>query len=561
MVIFMLKELYIENLAVIKQATITFNNNLNIFTGETGAGKSILINGINAILGQRTSKEIVRTGSEKAVIVALFININRTTKDKLAEFGISIDDNELSITREIFSDGGSVARINSRTTTVSILREVGETLINIHGQHDNQILLSPEKHIDIIDNFGGLHTFLSDYQTSFKSLQETARNINKLALDEKEKINRAADLTEKINEIEELDITENEDAEIEEEYKISKNSAKIYEAVNNAYLLLSGTDDTTGSIVLTDNAAEELLTLTELLGDLEPISKRLKTASIEIDDISSELSRLLSLLDLDPKHFEYLTIRREQLNKIKRKYGPELSDVLEKYNQYTAELEQLQGNDSKIDLLKNKKIELLEEVSQKAKLLSKQRETACSKFIEQVTSELTFLDMPNVKLAVLHDKGKLTINGMDTLELLISANVGEPPKPIAKIASGGELSRIMLALKNVLADKDNIPTLIFDEIDSGVSGRAAQKIGIKLSQISKFRQVLCVTHLAQIAIMADNHLCIEKNVVENSTITKVKALTFDERKYEIARIMGGDNVTELLLKNAEELINSSKKLV
>lgn len=557
----MLKELYIENLAVIKQATITFNNNLNIFTGETGAGKSILINGINAVLGQRTTKEIVRTGSEKAVVVALFINLSNSTKDKLSELGFTIEDNEVSITREIFSDGGSVARVNSRTTTVSILREIGETLINIHGQHDNQILLSPEKHINIIDNFGSLHNSLAEYQSSFKTLQETARKINKLTLDEKEKNHRIFELTEIINEIETLELYENEDVEIEEEYNVSKNAAKLFEAVNNAYIFLSGTDDMTGAIVETDNAAEELLPLTEFLGDLEPIASRLKAASIEIDDISSELSHLSSRLDIDPKHFDYLSKRREDLNKIKRKYGPELVDVLKTHNNALVELEQLEGNDSQIELLRNQKSELLAEVTQKAKLLSTQREEVAITFIERVTSELTFLDMPNVKLEVSHEKGKLTVNGMDTLEFLISANVGEPPKPIAKIASGGELSRIMLALKNVLADKDDIPTLIFDEIDTGVSGRAAQKIGIKLAQISKFRQVLCVTHLAQIAIMADNHLCIEKNVVDNTTITKVKALDLDERKYEIARIMGGDNATELLLKNAEELINSAKKLV
>jgi len=557
----MLKELYIENLAVIKQATITFNNNLNIFTGETGAGKSILINGINAVLGQRTSKEIVRTGCEKAVIVALFVNLSQTTKNKLTELNTAFEDDEIIITREIFSDGGSVARINSRTITVSSLREIGETLINIHGQHDNQILLSPEKHINIIDNFGDIHNHLTQYQLSFKNLQETARKINKISVDEREKVHRIFELNEIINEIESLDISENEDITIEEEYNLSKNSARIFEAVNNAYEFLIGTDDSTGAIVLADNAAEEMLPLSDLLGDLEPISNRLKSASIEIDDISSELSHLLSRLDLDPKHFEFITKRREDLNKIKRKYGAELSDVFKKLSDCVSELDVLEDNDSQIEILKNQKQEQLGDVTKKAKILCQKREEASVNFIKQVTSELAFLDMPNVKLEVLHDKGKLTINGMDTIELLISANVGEPPKPIAKIASGGELSRIMLALKNVLADKDDIPTLIFDEIDTGVSGRAAQKIGIKLAQISKFRQVLCVTHLAQIAIMADNHLCIEKNVVENSTITNVKTLNFDERKHEIARIMGGDNVTDLLLKNAEELINSSKSLV
>lgn len=557
----MLKEIYIENLAVIQKASISFDSKLNIFTGETGAGKSILINGINAILGQRTSKEIVRTGSEKAIIVALFTNLPHSTKDRLKELGIECEDDELSICREILSDGGSIARINQRATTVAVLREIGETLINIHGQHDNQILLSPDRHILILDNFGGAQEKLAGYQTSFKALQETARQIKKLTLDEKEKVRRMAELTELIAEIDALNIYENEDVEINAEYDLSKNAAKLSQAVYSANAFLSGTDESIGAIILADNAAEELSPFIELLSDLEPIIQRLKTASIEIDDVSSDLTQLMDRLDLDPLRFEYISKRRDELNKIKRRFGPELSDVILKFEKAIEELDQLNSSDTEIQKLNNQKQILLDETTQKAKELSSFRKNASEKFIEQVTGELVFLDMPNVKLEVAIETGKLTISGMDTVELLISANVGEPPKPIAKIASGGELSRIMLALKNVLAEKDDIPTLIFDEIDTGVSGRAAQKIGIKLGQISRFRQVLCVTHLAQIAIMADNHLCIEKNVVENKTITDVKKLSFEERKYEIARIMGGDNITELLLQNAEELLNKVPSMI
>lgn len=557
----MLRELYIENLAVIKKATISFCNNLNIFTGETGAGKSILINGINAILGQRTTKDIVRTGCDKAIISALFNDIPQETMDKLKEYGLSCDDNQLTITREISSDGGSVARLNLRAVNITVLKEIGETLINIHGQHDNQILLKPEKHIDILDNFGSLGEMIDDYRECFKMLQDTARQINTMATNEKEKAFRIKELQEYINEIEELEISENEDKDIEDEYNHSKNFSRLFEGLNSAKLLLVGNDDISGSIVEVDNSAEKLIVMTDIMPELEPLSKRLKDASIELDDISSEISHLISKIDISPERFEYVTKRLELLNKVKRKYGPELSDVIAFYNKCVAEHEQLSGNDSKIEALKEKKALLLNEVTIKAKNLSVAREQASIKFIEQVTKELAFLDMPNVKLEVLLTKGKLTVNGMDSIEFMISANIGEPPKPIAKIASGGELSRIMLALKNVLADKDNIPTLIFDEIDTGVSGRAAQKIGIKLEEISKFRQVLCVTHLAQIAVMADNHLYIEKNVIDNSTVTQVKALDFDERKKEIARIMGGDNITELMLKNAEELIISSKKLV
>lgn len=554
----MLRELYIENLAVIKKSVITFDNNLNVFTGETGAGKSILINGINAVLGQRTSKDIVRTGADKAVIVALFTDIPDNVRDKLSEYGFELSDNELSVTREIFSDGGSVARINSRTTTVTALREIGELLINIHGQHDNQILLSAEKHLVILDSFGELDEILSDYHEAFRQLQETARTINRIISDEREKSRRISELNDIVEEIEALDISDNEDSEIEDEFQLLKDSARISEAVFKAYTILSGNDELTGAIVMADDAAEAIMPLSGLLADLEPLSKRLKDSSVELDDISSELNRLLESLDFEPGRFEFLKNRRDELNRIKRKYGPELSDVLDTYNKSTKELELLDGDGTELEKLKEKKQELLAQVTAKAKLLSDERKKAADCFIEKVTAELSFLDMPGVKLEVLSSTGKLTVNGMDNVEFLISANPGEPPKPIAKIASGGELSRIMLALKNVLAGKDNIPTLIFDEIDTGVSGRAAQKIGIKLSEISRHRQVLCVTHLAQIAVMADTHLYIEKNVVESSTLTTVKKLDFEERKHEIARIMGGDKVTELLLKNAEELILTSK---
>ena len=557
----MLRELYIENLAVIKKASISLCNNLNIFTGETGAGKSILINGINAILGQRTTKDIVRTGCDKAVISALFTDVPEDTLDKLNEYGLSCEDNQITITREISSDGGSVARINMRAVNITVLKEIGETLINIHGQHDNQILLKPEKHIEILDNFGSLGDILNDYRECFKMLQDIAREINTLAINEKEKELRVTELQERINEIEELEISENEDKEIEDEFNHSKNFSMLFEGLNSANMLLCGNDDISGSIVDVDNSAEKLIAMVDIMPNLEPLSKRLKDASIDLDDISSEISHIISKIDISPERFEYISKRRELLNKIKRKYGPELSDVIAFYNKCVSELEQLTGNESKIEVLKEKKSMLLNEVTVKAKSLSVARENASEKFIDQVTKELAFLDMPSVKLEVLQTKGKLTAHGMDNIEFLISANIGEPPKPIAKIASGGELSRIMLALKNVLADKDNIPTLIFDEIDTGVSGRAAQKIGIKLEEISKFRQVLCVTHLAQIAVMADNHLYIEKNVVDNATVTKVTTLDFNGRKKEIARIMGGDNITDLMLKNAEELITTSKKLV
>lgn len=556
----MLSEIYIENLAVIQKATIPISKNLNIFTGETGAGKSILINGINAILGQRITKDIVRTGSEKAIIVALFKDIPKATKVKLDEFGINYSDDELSISREISADGGSTARINGRTSTVSILKDIGETLINIHGQHDNQTLLAPEKHLDILDSFGGLNKNLSDYQESFKKLQEIARQINKLTVDEADKAQKIEMLTFKVNEIGLLDLEENEDVDIDEEFAVAKNSDQIAKALLLSKTLLMGDDNSSNIIDQAETILQELNPFCDVLNELSPLYTRLNSAKIELTDIAEEIAKLSDKLDLDPERFDFLTSRREEIFHIKRKYGPELSDVIKAYENAVKELESLENSNSQIDKLKKEKQILLTEVTEKAKSLSKAREKASEDFIKQVTGELAFLDMPNVKLDVSHQKGKLTVMGMDTIEFLISANIGEPPKPIAKIASGGELSRIMLALKNVIADKDDIPTLIFDEIDTGVSGRAAQKIGIKLAQIGKIRQVLCVTHLAQLAIMSDNHLLIEKNVIDNRTTTSIKQLDFNGKKQEIARIMGGDNVTELMLKNAEELLMSKNKI-
>lgn len=552
----MLKELYIENLAVIEKATIDFTENLNVFTGETGAGKSILINGINAILGQRVTKDIVRTGSEKAVISAEFTQLDQNVISKLDELGITYEDDQLFLSREIRSDGGSVARVNSRSVNISVLKEIGEMLVNIHGQHDNQILLAPEKHIHILDSFADAGEYIKDYQDSFKELQMLARKINKMKIDAGQRAFRIRQLEEIIAEIEQLKIKENEDEEIEQELAVSKNAVVLSEAVFSAVNLLNGDDENSGAVDMTSQAEKTLENYTELYSKLEPLYSRLSSTQIELSDIASELSALLDKLDVDPKRYDYLNQRNDELRKIKKKYGPKLSDVFETLEKSKSELEQLSGSEESLEELNRQKEQLLTLVSKKAKKLSDFRRKAGELFISRVTEELEFLNMPKVKLAVDQRYGKLTVNGMDTIEFLISANVGEEPKPIAKIASGGELSRIMLALKNVIADKDSISTLIFDEIDTGVSGKAAQKIGMKLKQISEIRQVLCVTHLSQIAVMADNHLLIEKNIVNDRTSTTVKHLDFDQRKYEIARIMGGDNISELMLENAEQLLKT-----
>lgn len=556
----MLSELYIENLAVIEKATIDFSDKLNVFTGETGAGKSILINGINAILGQRVTKDIVRTGTDKAVISALFTDIGDNVLQVLDELGISAEDGQLFLTREIRSDGGSVARVNSRAVNVSVLKAIGETLVTIHGQHDNQILMAPERHIEILDSYAESEALIEDYHSSFRELQSIAKKINKIKTEQSKKEFRMAELADIVEEINALNIHEGEDKEIEAELNISKNDVAISEALYMAKQLLSGDDDTDGAVEMTQRASKSVEGYTDIMTEISPIYDRLSSAAIEMEDISEEIGSLLDSLDIDPKRYDYLNQRSDELRRIMKKYGPELDDVLTTLENSQNELDELSGAEQSLDELNKEKERLLAEVSKKAKVLSDHRKKAGERFVSQVTEELEFLNMPKVKLVVQQKTGKLTINGMDSIEFLISANLGEEPKPIAKIASGGELSRIMLALKNVIAEKDSIGTLIFDEIDTGVSGRAAQKIGIKLKQISRLRQVLCVTHLAQMAVMADNHLLIEKNIQGDRTVTTVRTIDHEQRKYEIARIMGGENITELMLENAEQYLKDADNM-
>lgn len=553
----MLSQLYIENLAVIEKANIDFTGKLNVFTGETGAGKSILINGINAILGQRVTKDIVRTGTDKAVISAVFTAVPSECEQLLSQSGLTVEDGQLFLEREIRSDGGSIARINNRPVNISLLKQVGEMLVNIHGQHDNQILLSPDRHIDILDSYAESGEMLADYQESFHKLQRIAKQINALKTDANQKQFRISKLYDVVSEIENLNIKENEDEQIKAELAVSKNAVALSEAIYSANAVIAGTDDSRGVVENVSTANSYIEQYSDLMPELSALCERLDSAKIEIQDISQELDSILGKLNVDPKRFDWLNQRSEELRRICKKYGPALDDVLKTLADSKQELEMLENSEQDLSKLEAQKTEILTEVSKKALELSDFRKKASERFVKQVTGELEFLNMPNVKIVVDSVQGKLTLKGMDSIEFLISANVGEQPRPLAKIASGGELSRIMLALKNVIAQKDAIGTLIFDEIDTGVSGRAAQKIGLKLKNIARFRQVLCVTHLAQIAVMADNHILIEKNVVGNRTVTTVRPLAQEERKHEIARIMGGDSITPLLLENAQQLLDEA----
>ena len=553
----MLKEIYIQNLAVIKEAIIPLENRLNIFTGETGAGKSILINGINAVLGQRCTKDIVRTGCEKAVITALFNELSDEMCNKLEELGISCDDREITITREISADGGSVSRINNRTAPVSLLKEIGAMLINIHGQHDNQILLDSEKHMGILDAFGGDDTILNDYRVLFRDLQQTARRLGELKKLEQENVERRRILNEVIDDIGELELSEGEDDELKKEYETAKNSQNTIIAIKNTINAITGDGAANDMIVSSET---ELAPYTENSSDLNTIYERLAAAEIELADIASELETLADKVELDGQRLEYLGTRLNNINKMKRKYAVDCDGLIKLYENACRDIIQLESSGEDIKELIIKRDDLLRKVTEQAKMLYDYRESLAERFTKQVTAELEFLNMEGVVIKVRHDKGKLTVNGMDSVEFLISANKGEETRPISKIASGGELSRIMLALKSVIADKDSIPTMIFDEIDTGVSGKAAQKIGIKLREIGKVRQVICVTHLSQIAVMADNHLLIDKQIVGDRTETHVIQLDLDGRVSEVARIMGGDSPSSLMLDNARAEIKKASEL-
>ena len=539
----MLKELYIRNLAVIREAVIPLEKRLNIFTGETGAGKSILINGINAVLGQRCSKDIVRTGCDKAIVTALFTELSENVCRKLDELGIEHENSEITVSREINADGGSVARINSRTASASLLKEIGSLMINIHGQHDNQILLDSERHMEILDDFGGDNSLLEEYRVTFRELQQTARKLGELKKQEKNRIERIRHLSEIVSDIGVLELEAGEDDALEKEYAAANSSQRTISAIKAAVQAINGDDAANDMIAAAEG---EISSIADDSAEIQALYDRLSAVEIELSDIASELEKAADKAELDGQRVEYLRERLSVINKVKRKYMADSAELVKMYDSACHELTQLEGSDEEIKILAEKREQLLHKVTEQAKALYDYREKTAERFVKRVTEELEFLNMAGVILAVRHEKGKLTVSGMDTVEFLISANKGEEPKPISKIASGGELSRVMLALKSVIADKDSIDTMIFDEIDTGVSGKAAQKIGIKLKEIGKVRQVICVTHLSQIAVMADNHLMIEKNIVDGRT--------------EIARIMGGDNPGNLVMKAAEDELRKAAEL-
>ena len=555
----MLTEIYIENLAVIEKARIPLGKSFNAFTGETGAGKSILIHGINAVLGHRTSKDIVRTGCSKAVISALFQNIGENVRSVMEELGLECED-ELLLTREIFADGGSTARINHKTSTVSALKRLGEVLIDIHGQHDTQILMSSDRHMEMIDRFGGDNSLLTAYQDSFRNLQKTAKRLSALVKASQERQQKAQYMRTLAADVEKVGLKTGEEDEIAAALERMEQSESLISAVENAAEAVDN-DSSASAVSLVRDAQLSLERWSDMIPEAEGICQRLKAVELEMKDISETLRSLSESMELDEAKLQKLQSRSDAIRELTRYYVCTGDELVKQWEEAKAFLQNVQDDAGEIERLRTEKTRLLSEVSERAKALSSWRADTAERFTSSVAEQLAFLDMPGVRLEVAHTTGKLTLQGMDRMELMISANKGEALKPLAKIASGGELSRIMLALKCVIADKDSIPTMIFDEIDTGVSGRAAQKIGIKLSELGKVRQVLCVTHLSQIGIMAKHHLKIEKGIHDGRTSTNVTPLDFEGRVREIARIMGGDSPSSLILESArEELLREHPEL-
>lgn len=551
----MLKELDIENLAVIEKAAISFCENLNVFSGETGAGKSILIGGINAVLGGRIGRDIVRTGESKAVVSALFDDIPKHVVEKLKENGYSYD-GELLLQREITADGKGTARINGKIATAAVLREIASRLIDIHGQHDTAILMSTDNQRQILDTYGGLEDKLKEYREVFKEFSKISKEVKALQLQIEDRENRVAELTEKIEDVEGYDLKPDEEAEVTNSLEAARNYETIQKALLVAYMNISGGDEES-AVSLLQNASGELEKISENVEGLAELSARLSGILIDLEDIGSEVSKNLND-DYSPENVSLLENRKSDLLLLKRRYRMEINELIKALAVWKAELEDLKTGDDTLDKLNERRRELAEDVKKRAAEISDLRKKAADKLVAAITEELVFLDMPNVRFVFDFQRDKITSTGMDKIEMLISVNKGEEPKPMNKIASGGELSRIMLAVKNVLASADDVPTMIFDEIDTGISGRAAHKVGVKLYEIARKRQVLCVTHLAQIAAMGDRHLLIEKRSDESRTYTNVHALEFEERKREIARIISGESDNEITLKSAEELLKRKK---
>ena len=553
----MLKTLVIENIAVIKKAQIEFTSGLNVLTGETGAGKSIVVDSINAILGERTSRELVRAGSDNAFVNAYFEDINDDVKLKLNEYDIPIEeDGSLLLSRKISAGGKSVCRVNGLPVTVGILKDIGTHLVNIHGQHDSQALLNPDFHYKFVDAYADCDELLAEYKDSFKSFLNIRRQLKSLTSDADERDKQSEILDYQIKELRDADIKVGEWEELKHRKSVILNSQAILNALNTLLGAVNGDDENQGIQSVLSSSDKEITALLDADTQLKPIKEKLDSAEDLLESIKDLISDKMESLDFQPDELDKIEERLDILYTFSNKYGETEQDML--YYLADAERKRALFDNSEQDLerLNAEYDSSLEKTQSLALKLSEVRRKAAEKLGEEICSQLEFLDMPGVKFVTQFSKGNLSSVGVDKIEFLIRTNPGEEPKPLAKIASGGELSRIMLAIKSIIAKSDSIATLIFDEIDTGVSGKASRKIGLKLKEVGENAQVICVTHSAQIASAADSHFLIKKEYTDNAAFTQIMPLDFEGRKYELARIMGGLNVTESLLKSAEEMLDN-----
>ena len=554
----MLSCLQIENVAVIQKAEVHFQPGLNVLTGETGAGKSILIDSINAILGNRTSKDLVRTGASKAVIRASFAQIPDAVLDKLEAAGYERSA-ELLLSREITAEGKSSCRINGMPTTAAVLRELCGGLININGQHDSVGLLNPAHHLSLLDDYAQNAKLYQEYYVLYRSLVKVKKELDAMITDEAEKQRRIDLLSYQVQEIEEAGLTAGEEQTLESRRKVLANASTIRDRVAKAHALLSGDDDTPGAVDLLGEASNAMDTAAQLDESLSGVSGTLMDLYYSAKDAAAELIDRLDAYDTNDAELDEIEQRLDLLYRLKRKYGDTVEDIIAFGQKAREELEQIQFSEQRHDQLQAEKLRLYGLAREKAEALTQTRLKAFDELNARITDTLQFLNMPGVRMTLHHARGPLASHGQDSVEFYISTNAGEAPKPLARIASGGELSRITLAIKNALADRDAVPTVIYDEIDSGVSGKAAGRIGEVLRQSARGHQILCITHTAQIAALADCHLLIQKNVTNDRTYTEIHPLDTEGRVEALARLISGDHVTELSRANAREMLGTGRQ--
>ena len=557
----MLSLLHIENIALIQSADIRFEPGFNVLTGETGAGKSIVIDSIGAVLGERTSRELIRTGAKSALVTAVFTQV--PPLPWLEENGFPTGEEELLLQRELQGDGRNVCRIDGKLVTVAQLRELGRQLLNIHGQHDGQQLLDPASHLGYLDQFGGCQPLLESYQEAYRKWHDIRREMDKLQMDEAERSRRVDTLNYQIQELERAQLKAGEDEELSARRTLLRSAGRLMEAVQSAEFALSGDEDRDGACSLIAQAEGEVQGVSSISPELSELSEKLTALRCAADDAADTLRDLSRSFDFSPGELDQVEERLDLLYRLRKKYGPTVEDMLSYLERCRKELDQIQYADDTLARLEKDLKKAQKEAARRGESLSQARREAAGALQARVQEELRQLDMPKVQFQTeFTPKGGeagMDETGLDEVQFLMSANLGEALKPIQKVASGGELARIMLALKNVLAEGDQIGTLVFDEVDTGVSGRAAQKVAEKMAQVARGKQVLCVTHLPQIAAMADTHFSVQKGEREGRTYTRLERLDRSQRREELARLIGGASITPSLLESAEELLRQAEQ--